>query len=73
MVITVLGRGARVTGVMVDGVIMVLVARVTGVMGGIADNTLFGKLYYNHVSIPSFSTNQAADPSCRRSLNTAFI
>jgi hypothetical protein len=42
MVIMVLGRGVRVTGVMVDGVIMVLGVRVTGVMGGIADNTFFG-------------------------------
>ena len=42
IVIMVLGRGVRVTGVMVDGVIMVLGVRVTGVMGGIADRTFFG-------------------------------
>lgn len=63
MVIMVLGRGVRVTGVMVDGVIMVigvrvtavmvegvimvLGGRVTGVMGDIADNTFFGQLHYN--------------------------
>jgi hypothetical protein len=57
MVIMVLGRGVRVTGVMVDGVIMVIGVRVTevmvegaimvigvrvtGVMVGIADNTPF--------------------------------
>jgi hypothetical protein len=55
MVIMGLGRGVRVTGVMVDAVIMVLGVLVTGVMGGIADNTFFGKLYYNDVIIP-FST-----------------
>jgi hypothetical protein len=38
--------GVRVTGVMVDGVIMVLGVRVTGVMVGIADNTFFGRLRY---------------------------
>ena len=59
MVIMVLGRGVRVTrgyggrgyygsrgpgyGI-VDGDIMVIRVRVTGGMGGIADNTLFGKL-----------------------------
>jgi hypothetical protein len=60
MVIMALGRGVRVTGVMVDGVIMVIEVRVTGVMvggvimglgarvtggmRGIADNTFFGQL-----------------------------
>ena len=42
IVIMVLERGVRVTGVMVDGVIMVLGVRVTGVMVGIADSTFFG-------------------------------
>jgi hypothetical protein len=37
--------GVRVTGVMVDGVIMVLGVRVTGVMVGIADKTFFGQLH----------------------------
>lgn len=46
IVIMVLGRGVQVTGVMVDGVIMVLGVRVTGVMGGIADKTFFGQLDY---------------------------
>jgi hypothetical protein len=60
MVIMVLGRGVRVTGVMVGGVIMVdgdimvIGVRVTGGTGGIADNTLF-----------AFSRNQAADPNCQ--------
>ena len=45
--------GVRVTGVMVE--VVVLGVRVTGVMLGIADNTFFGKLYYNDVIIP-FST-----------------
>ena len=72
MVIMVLGRGVRVTGVMVDGVIMVLGVRVTGVMvegvimvlgvrvtgvmGGIADNTFFGQLHYINDGIVPFST-----------------
>jgi hypothetical protein len=43
MVIMVLGCGVGVTGVMVDGVIMVLGVRVTEVMVGIADNTFFGQ------------------------------
>jgi len=34
--------GARVTGVMVDGVIMVIGGQVTGVMVGIADNIFSG-------------------------------
>jgi hypothetical protein len=46
MVIMVLGRGVRVTGVMAYGVIMVLGARVTGGMRGIADNTFIGQLHY---------------------------
>ncbi len=45
-VIMVLGCGVRVTGVMVDGVIMVIGVRVTGVMVGIADNTSFGQLHF---------------------------
>ena len=52
MVIMVLGRGARVIGVMVAGVIMVLGVRVTGVMGDIADNTFFDKLYQDDVIMP---------------------
>jgi len=55
IVIMVLGRGVRVTGVMVDGVIMVLGVRVTGVMGGIADRIFSGQLRYNDVTVP-FST-----------------
>ena len=46
MVIMGLGRGVRVIGVMADGIIMVLGVGVTGGMGGIADNTFFGELYY---------------------------
>jgi hypothetical protein len=42
IVIMVPGRGVRATGVMVDGVIMVLEVRVTGGMRGIADNSFFG-------------------------------
>lgn len=42
MVIMVLGRGGRVTGVMADGVIMGLGVPVTGGMAGIADKTFFG-------------------------------
>ncbi len=38
-VITVPGCGARVTGVMVDGIM------VTGVIGGIADSTFLGQLH----------------------------
>ncbi len=65
MVIMGPGRGVRVTGVIVDGDIMVPAVRVTGatadgvimglevqVTGGIADNTFFGKLHYNE-SYPS--------------------
>ena len=54
IVIMVLGRGVRVTGVMVDGVIMVLGVRV-GVMGGIPDRIFSGQLRYNDVTVP-FST-----------------
>ena len=42
IVIMVPGCGVRVTGVMVDGVIMVIGGQVTGVMVGIADNIFFG-------------------------------
>jgi len=56
MAIMVPGRGVLVTGVIGEGVIMVLGVRVTGVVGGIADNTFFGQLHYvNDVTIP-FST-----------------
>jgi len=72
MAIMVPGRGVRVTGVMVDGaimvlgvlvtgvigegVIMVLGVRVTGVVGGIADNTFFGQLHYVNDVTIPFST-----------------
>jgi len=41
IVITVIRCGVRATGVMVDGVIMVIGGQVTGVMVGIADNIFF--------------------------------
>ena len=56
IVIMVLGRGVRVTGVMVGGVIMVLGVRVTGVMGGIADNPFFGQLHSINDGIVPIST-----------------
>jgi hypothetical protein len=43
MVIMVLGLGARATGVMVDGVIMVLAGQVLGGTGGIADSVSFSQ------------------------------
>ena len=67
IVIMVLGRGVRVTGVMVDGVIMVLGVRVTGVMGGIADNTFFGQLHYimmeSYQSPPSMTESDGVEIS----------
>ena len=47
--------GDTVTGVMADGVTMVLGVRVTGVTVGIADSTFCGQLYYIDVTVP-FST-----------------
>jgi hypothetical protein len=44
--IVIMVLGVRVTGDIVDGVIMVLEVRFTRVMGGIADNTFFCQLHY---------------------------